>query len=371
MSSIDNFLIEVFWLLILLSRIIITGNYLFVIIEILFGVFVIFRNSRLFFSRAYWYIAISSSICLLLSFAFSKNFIYKEHTISIIFYLPAALLLSKGQFSFKKISKFCLIVEIFLLIMGLFWGYERLFSTVSRNSVSAFLLLFILPLIIIFDKEKQKELYFYQLLIHAVLIFLNAILAVGRGGILSTGFFLLGLLFYYFSGLGIRKTVLDVVKEIVLIIVMFGVLAYFLSFPDRLSILFSRFFERTNIVLAEEPRMIIYKQYWEASNDIKSFFFGPNIEDIPLLNIYNSNPHNSFLNIHKNYGFVWLSIILWAVISDLFINLKRRNFLWIIYVLTIMIRSFTDSLAGGAMFDIIFFYIIMKTQYRSNRAEYI
>lgn len=169
-----------------------------------------------------------------------------------------------------------------------------------------------------------------------------AYLLVGRSS--------LGLLIALFFVSVIAKGKINVIVLIFLFIVMF--LVYF---REEIVFLYeaSSFAENG----MESSRYKIWDSYFNNLT-ITSTLFGLETIDIPVLRDYGGNPHNSFLNFHRRFGFI--PILLFFIIScaSMFKYLKSKDYYLFFIMLIIYSRIFFDSDCFIGPYDYILYTIV-------------
>lgn len=106
-----------------------------------------------------------------------------------------------------------------------------------------------------------------------------------------------------------------------------------------------------------------------VSNHIGNLFLGVNLKSIPSIAEYNGNPHNSFVFAHANYGFLFLGILLLGGIFLLNNPCKYKK-IYLILLITLLLRSFSDSVAFPGYFDSFFYLILFEVNFSIENKYY-
>jgi hypothetical protein len=220
------------------------------------------------------------------------------------------------------------------------------FSHTSYNSISIILIMSCIVTYILNYIGNKKITVF-----PAVLTCLFCVWAIGRGGVVSSFFLLLGILYCKYPGMG-KKYLLFLSVPLLFFFsnTSYESLIDYFSFLDAVSLAI----DRSSQV---EPRLIIWNEY--VSNlKLYDYIFGVNIFERSgqALSDVAFNFHNSFLSLHSRVGFYAL-IILVATIFSLY-RFYIFNKLYFILFLTLIIRASTDGFIFFESFDFIYYYFI-------------
>ena len=354
----DTYVLLLFMFMSILSRVVMTNRIYIVAIDFVLGLSIILKFLVFDQLKKYLLLMIIPTILFSFSYKIAGNDFFAEHIISISFFLPYSLLIYKGDFSKSFISKVCFIIECSFLFLILFQG-NKCFFWDMRNPMSAYLLLFVMPLFIP-NRIGEKAISSKILIFHSSFILLIGFLLSGRGGIICFGVLLIGLLIAYFM----ETKDFDLSRllfSFCLVLVFFVLFVYVLNNIDSLQVVFSRFYEKGGTSdVSNEPRYIMIMQYLENLNNFPNIFFGVNAKNCSLIYFFNSNPHNSYINIHMRYGLIALLIVIIAIVREMFYSFKEKKFSWLFFVMAVSIRVFTDMLIGGAILDVFVYYLILK-----------
>lgn len=129
-------------------------------------------------------------------------------------------------------------------------------------------------------------------------------------------------------------------KKLTLIMAaVFAILVYY--FRD----LIVDYYELTSLAShgLETPRTDIWNTYFK-NLDFGSLLFGLDTQDLPGLKEYYGNPHNSFLSFHRRMGLLGLCILLYYVIKEFRILIKRKMFVVLTFNAILILRMFFDGM---------------------------
>ena len=238
--------------------------------------------------------------------------------IVIIFtYMPVGFYLySETEFHGGFWTAFYLLMNIFLIAMLVkSTDPEKLFYNSSRNYVSVYLTIFMFVLVVAQTNCGRKV-----NIAVIVLYFLSCIISVGRGGIIASGFFLVGVLInrYRVHPLMEMKQVMQVLI-IAVFFLLLGVVV--LAKSDYIvETFFSRFVDTTRHG-SNSQRVLIFKTYFNNlfyGRKIKNFFLGINPYHLSyLMRVLKGNLHNSLLMMHSSFGILGVAVSCLAFIKSI------------------------------------------------------
>ena len=190
------------------------------------------------------------------------------------------------------------------------------------------------------DKIPSLLLFFASLII--------AIWATGRGGIISFSI----LLIFYPIAIKIKK------KYKILIITFISLLsiALYYNFSD---FLYEFGLGRFDDVGLEGERTVMNAEYLTKTfNSTKYIFFGSPLSDIYSIAEVDNNPHNSFIRLHVYYGIFGFTLMVLLLIYTISKLIKKRNYLFLIFLTALLLRSFVDSIAFHGPLDPLIYFMI-------------
>lgn len=274
----------------------------------------------------------------------------------VLIYLPIAFYLLKKRHMNKTIWT---VIPLMLSLFTLYAWINSpnnfiLFPGMSRNYVSVFLI-FSLSIYYLRLEKEGKECPLFLV----VSVWLGAISALGRGGILSSSV----LLILFFIRWIIRKkggksfAVLARWVFIALALIMFSVWVY--NNLEYIEVTyFGRFFGvETSANSSSAYRLYMYKTYISACFDsIPMLIFGTNASRFTEAV---SNLHNSYLQIHSSFGLIGVIFVVVGVVK-LFRYLIREKRIDLLFIMCgVLIRAGTDWCFPGFPMDIILLYGIL------------
>ena len=280
---------------------------------------------------------------------------------SVFITYPISIFLVFNKYNMKALKCFALIyiLGIFIQLYRTFGQYS-FFVNSSRNYVSVFLI-FGLFLFIISDYEKYHK---NTPVILSGIIFLGSILAVGRGGILATGFIFT--FYYFFKIVGNKK----ISNYFYFLILLTGLVFIYLNFDFILYKYFSRFIIKDVTVLnSNSERLRIYGTYIRyCIENIKFLFFG--VPESYIINLGVAHTHNSFLNFHSMYGLIPLLLFLVGLIKGIIHFMKNKNYTFLIFTMGFFIRAMIDVIFPSSLSEIILIYLVYYSLFYKNIKYY-
>jgi hypothetical protein len=215
---------------------------------------------------------------------------------------------------------------------------------VSRNYVSIFFLLLVSIHYFACWRYDTKP-----SLLYSIVGLLFSVLSIGRAGIVV--FAVLFFLTFIF---------VEEKKAKIILIVTISVSAIFLFLKDHEVELFGSFeliytgFERFERLGTESARHSINASYLtSAFKNVENFIFGVPLSSLDSVQAVGGNPHNSFINLHVNFGIFGLMVLLISIIiaaGKLFIS---KSWLVLIVFSACLVRAFFDVAAFYGPLDII------------------
>lgn len=266
-------------------------------------------------------------------------------------YIGMSVLLLKNQFSTKiALMLYYAIVGIVLLKICYYGSVNFVILTGSRNYISV-LLMFFLFFYYVTKYKSGKE----WSLLPAISFFILSVVAIGRGGILTSGFLLLSLLFYKLRGVRYGYK-----KYFYVLIIIF--MCLFLVFIVDIADLFPRF--QSNGVV-DGARLTIWQTYLNNNlSSIKDFIFSSGVE-LATKERWRGNLHNSFLQAYASFGLLFFIVLICTIVSSFVKGVKNKKYLYCILFIGLILRSFTDKLffTGYCEIYLYFFILSLRTHY--------
>ncbi|HFU3723413.1 TPA: hypothetical protein ACGO5A_001050 [Streptococcus suis] len=302
---------------------------------------------------------------LLLIFGILNMIIIKNIQISQLFHVvfvssPAALFLVSNRFNKRMIWMFS-IAFLFMILYRtmIYYGSYSFFPRVSRNYISIFLYW---GLFLNLISKKKSDL---PPIILSFIVLIGCLLAIGRSGIL-TGTILFSS--YFYLSLINEK----VWKKLLYIIPLVGIVYVLASNIDVIShTVLSRFIQKDmSVINSNYQRWLIFEVFIDNINDnFLNLIFGVPVSAFTNIGIVHT--HNSFLQFHLMFGIMPLFCLIILILRGLFEMKRNKKMVLLIFSIVIIIRSLTDIMFPGMLFEIGFFYIVyyglVRHQYESGK----
>ena len=276
-----------------------------------------------------------------------------------------------AYFLYTNKFKTSILYVTFLVIFSKFIIYiidgtdlNTIFDSVSRNYISV-IMLFSSSIVTLIIWEQKREIVIMPVL----LTFIVSLFAIGRSGIISSFILFLGLLFPY-----IKSFLMNNNRHLRSFIFLFGVAIVvfsvgFIMYPLVYSELLNEFESKG---FESSARVDLIVEYIN-NIDFINFLFGYNFYDNTLFQYFGLNTHNSFLKLHHYAGFIAF-IFLYYIIKAGFILLKK-NYVPLLILCVLLLRSFTDIYLFFSIYDTLIIYILFlsfkqKKQYLATIKRY-
>lgn len=295
-------------------------------------------------------IVVISSIIFLLSLIIQVINLSLHHFLLFLLIGPSfAYWVYKSKFELSILRNVFLLVQIVLFLLFLKGRtFINVFAGLSENYVSVLMVCYVILIACIELRQNEKVSIIYSM----IGLFLS-LLTLGRSGIVCSFVLLCLLSFIRFSKLSPQKR--NVVVCFFLFVGIFLTLKYYNSIIDFFYNfeLFNKFQERG---LKSPSRGILIDEYF-SHIDLETFFCGYRFERNSWFIHYGLNPHNSFIRLHYQIGFVAI-IIFTYVITKLFNFLKMRQIILMFFLLIMIIRAYTDVYLFFGFYDFLLYYIV-------------
>lgn len=236
------------------------------------------------------------------------------------------------------------------------WG--QVYTSASTNFVSVYLLYPAVVYYCLCERNGGKISF-----APAVSVWVLCLLARGRGGIIVATFFLLGVFLCCYKNTYKRQKLIVLCMGIALAAI---VILNIDKIGAKLinSVAFEYFLDRG---LKSSSRMSIWSNYlFHALGSEKSLLLGPAMKYTEVNINYKGNPHNSFINIHMNNGLLMLIAVVGILIINTIKGIKENKPIFVICLITIMARAFTDSIFWTTYGTAVLFFFLL---YDSNSLD--
>ena len=260
----------------------------------------------------------------------------KESLCTFLFFsnISAVLVFVKLNHFVFKTSFWCVVV-IFTI---LYFNTQSLDDILvnSRNYISYYLILFILPYVISY-RQNNKEVGLLPLLVCVLYSFM----AVGRGGIIISLLLLMGILVFKINDRSkYRKFYITLLSVIGVIVLVVGIN------PDTIELLFGRFIDKS---MDSEARTIGWLEYLSAMGEPINFLLGVKIANLPYCSIeLDESLHNSYLSLHSRMG-IFALFYLYLVFRG-FIRIFKNDKYIALVISSLLVKAFVDT-------DFPFYYV--------------
>lgn len=234
----------------------------------------------------------------------------------------------------------------FLCVLFLYFAFfsfnpDEVLNLASKNYISI-ILLGLLSLVYcdaIFNNKKKP-------IGISIIVILLIFWTKSRGGEITIfSFMLLTFIFIVLS-----RNTLTKLYRVLMIAMLLIILFYFLNKTSFLAQL-----------LSEEGRITLFKTYLNMTfSSWKSFVFGTPIFHDALFLKFGKNTHNTFLQIHAQFGIIPLTFVLFYIGKVIIYEKNKKSFLIVIVIICMIIRSMTDITSFSDIFDITWYYLFFN-----------
>lgn len=286
-----------------------------------------------------------------------------KHLIYICLFAFASLsFISKELEEKTLLIAFALNVIVIVYKLVIYGPYsDLLFTSSTRNFVSVYLMY---PIVLYYSiiGGKNKEINMTP----ALIVWAICLWARGRGGIIVSTILVVGVLFAKYKKMrSINKTVISLVVVAIIALFMINIGPLMKKIE---SFEFMELFAKNQM---GSSRLKFWPEYIElATTNTKNFLLGANISNTYFGRYLEGNPHNSFMELHMLNGFVGLLAIFLLLIKNGIQSIKNKNYLFLVCMLTMLLRAFTDHVLWAAFgTPILFYFIFYYTPERINRID--
>ncbi len=342
-----QFVIPIFYLLIFLKnyvgeqnkgiQLVFTGLYIILGVTLtLFLAIKLLRNSLII-------VVMCTLIVLsLITSIFSNNYRIEDNILSFTYFgialIPIFITLSYKFFKIFAYSIICFF--IIQIIKGV--DPNEIFD-VSRNYISVLLLIGLgYHFISCFQNDKNPS--FFILIVSLAI----SIWATGRGGIITFSF----LLVCYSFIVNVKTKY----KLLIIILILIICLAAYIYLYDLLFEFGLGRFENMGL---EGERSTMNSDYLHnCLSSIRYFLFGCPYVEIPSIVEVDLNPHNSLIRLHVYYGIVGFVVVVFLILTSILNFIYNKYLLYLFLLLSLILRSFTDSVAFHGSFDPLIYFLL-------------
>jgi O-antigen ligase len=303
-------------------------------------------------STGYLLTALMLSVIMVMCMLFNGNASSLE-VMWIWCYLGAALILAQFNVSSKTLSVVLIIVTLIYgrqIVLGV--DATDAIGSGSGNNISTYILFYVI-LLYMKRYEENKSISYWPCIIAIIL----SIWGNGRAGILASG--VLFVLIFFYDYIFVKKAKPSTLIKITMLALIALVIMYF-YFDSYIEDLLEKF-DRYGY---SSVRMEIWSEYFNSAfSSIGNFFFGvpPQAGKTPLLFYYSGNPHNAFIMLHSKFGFIGVLCVLFLLIRTVARFLQKKEYVYLILIVVWFIRSMFDWTGFPGIFDVLFFYFVIKS----------
>lgn len=269
-------------------------------------------------------------------------------------YMGVALIISSYNLNAKLLLMLFYGVAIFFcwfMVQGI--AADAVLSIGSENNISVYLLL--LLCLYFYSIREKNQLPYFPILLTLIITLWSA----SRSGLISAGLLLLGASLYNYTQIKGRK-------NLIVFVIILAFFSYFVS-SDSFNSLLEPMETKFRNYGTESLRSLIWDDYFNSAfSDPIQFVFGVKIFNYS--NVWLShygNPHNSFLNLHANFGLLGVFFVFFCFLKKFAKVLAQRDFILMVILVTLISRSFFDWTAFSGPYDI-FYFAILLTSFSKN-----
>lgn len=234
----------------------------------------------------------------------------------------------------------CAIIIFFILKTGL---GQPILTELSNNFISVLLFF---PTFYYYIKAEYFHMKFG--IVPAIVVMITCLLALGRGGIISSVVFAVFILMYWIFSWMKQNRIYGKTGMRLMIFIFLIVLIVLIILNFHLIQEFSVFQRFKKYGMYGTGRISIWKEYFTTMlSRLKNLLFGVKYSDLPLMVTFRNNLHNSFLNVHADYGILATLYLLCMFLFSFLRCIKSKKWVYFSVVLVLFIRSMTDKIFGG------------------------
>lgn len=283
------------------------------------------------------------------------------HNIVIVLKTVMYILLADNLAKSSLDKKMCELYVYFcfaVLFVAIFTcgNINTYFPSLSRNYFS----IIFLPSIIFYYSCIDNQIKNNEISLLPVGLYLCiSILAIGRTGIIVSMLLFMSIAVIKFLRNGAKKNIIYVVLAMSIIFVLYLNISLFVPYFERLQ----------ELGLSNDGRSLIWEKYLKIVTSTKEdLFFSPNIQKIALFKQFDYNFHNSFFQMHHQYGLLFMIGYLMMFVQFIILCLKNKKHIIMVCGIMFMLRAFFDQMGYAFFTEIFFYYFIL---YRNKKDEFI
>lgn len=290
----------------------------------------------------------------LINCIFINNTDYSE-LVSDVLYIGIVVVMIVFPMTFAQgFVTFYLTSAVFLL--GIATGAEtQTFLTSSGNYIS---ILIILAEALYYISIQTSEHRFTLLdILPALLGVIISVWAKGRGGILSCLAMLFLIIVYYAHNYATKDS-----KRFLIVSTVFLIMIACVSFKSiNLMESFLSLGKWSSRGFDSSGRDLIWGSYFgKMKESIIYILNGAPLREIPIIQSFNNNTHNSFLQLHATNGLIVFSLFAAFAFFSFIHYIKHRQYLFAIVLFTMLLRGMTDKYVFGQYGMPIMLYLVLE-----------
>lgn len=317
----------------------------------------------------YVYLLIILLFCMLMSSIFNNNMQLPGIFFSLQ-YVGIAFILSESKMNVK-------VITLLVYTNFMFFFYHIFIGTnpntvfyASRNQISTVLINIIVIYYITLERNKNCV-----KILPVFLALIISIWSVSRSAIVSMVLLFLGLISLtllqnkkHKKGSSYKKSWANIFHITAITLSLMGVVVYLLrntyiiqTVVDRVMNNFKMFqFRLQHESYISSSRLQIIQSYiYEIADNFKNLIFGVELSSTQSFVEFSNNLHNSFLTAHAYYGLFGLLIILGLIFITLIRYLKKKQWLFLLLFVTLLVRVSTDIIAFPGYLDSILYFFVL------------
>jgi len=325
----------------------------------LFGLLVIWNNGLLRLDRMVVFYLIFMTMI-------TAGVFIGGHNLSLIDLASSALLVGITGLMLmfpwnEKQGAVAFYIAFAFMLLRMIQHSETVLQVGSNNYVS--ILLIIMAALYYLPYEWNEKKLTIISLIPAFLTFFLSVLAAGRGGILTSGMMLAGIIgIYVLSHISNRQG--RMIAVACMIVAAAAVVLIGMKMISRLGDFGSDGFNNA-------IRLTMWKQYIKgALSSPKYLMLGYPLGKIATIARFNNNPHNSFVLLHAIGGILPCILFFVYFIKAAVSYLKNKNYIALLMLLTIFVRGMTDKFIFGQYGMPVLVFLILFPYYRTKHSDY-
>lgn len=283
-----------------------------------------------------------------------------NRTIYMCISIFVALLLMNPRIQAEKIRVLLYMNSALVLLASYFLGVEHIYNDESENYVSVYAIALVCYFYTLCEYQRKRLSVF-----PAIITFILCLVARGRGGMLCSGFLLLGICFRVY----LNHISTKLFRYIVVFLLFLFLGMVFIYFKTNINAIyeypiFSHFASRG---FESNARISMWNNYVsKAVTSTEGVLCGYNYDDIPRIAYHKGNPHSSFVDIHGFHGGITFIVIAVMIIIAYRWAWRQGKWIYLICFSVFMLRGATDRMFWGAPITPIFFLFLLLPYHWNN-----